>query len=846
VVQQATKVKVAAAQAMTMVIPLDQALATVSKPPAKKKDTSFVKVAEMVRRAEDASTTAEQNPDIVSIAKVFKGKSVLQANTLQDALTKGAILLESSNLKKEKAALELAVNWMKKALLEKEQMLQAMRRTTHVHYHRLDQGHIPDNCAQCTDLSIPREERPSTSRYLEVVKNTPNSSRLQCYLAEQELNHINMVKFSQHNSDLVITLKAEMVLLRQNLQKTLEVNRALRHEAKINKETIKTDRDLLVKSRKAVIDAYSLTETYKQRLVELSDTSHEPVVPTQKEHAILKEKAEFYEWHNKLLLGKFGEMERHEVAMATKINHLRSVAYEAAHKTRMSFARTEKAETRLEHNKERLKQAREQVNTLTPLSIGTYQEEPAVQVNPGTVVVYATKTNTSVGFGPAQELEEVQAAMEITPHCSAQGLADAEEVMRREANHDVLPTIPSDLVDTLDVYNSYSGAIRGKCNSLRRAKSNRGGFGDVEKMENEDLKTLIQTFFQDELTGLSTRDTKYTIEEQAAVDQMNAKTTYDAEAKQWTTGLLFSENPRLALDNNRGRAKAVLRSIFKKLPSRSESDQILTKSTYNEMFDKFCRKVEESEIHLPSYTLESHAVYVPSSSTHPVRVVINAKSQCKTTGKSLNEILLQGPDYLPNLIGILLRFRTGKVAVVADISKMFLRIKMAKQDQRWLQVFRMMDDGDMELFCFISLAFGLKSAPFQAQWVIREHAKQFQARFPAAAEAVERDLYMDDLGKTGTREDMATLVKQFCNMFDLASMQARKWNSNDRSILSHLDESQTEKEEIVKVLGMYWNTVTDTFQYGFTIDESAGTPTKRSVARQLGLMWDCLGLLTPF
>jgi hypothetical protein len=83
-------------------------------------------------------------------------------------------------------------------------------------------------------------------------------------------------------------------------------------------------------------------------------------------------------------------------------------------------------------------------------------------------------------------------------------------------------------------------------------------------------------------------------------------------------------------------------------------------------------------------------------------------------------------------------------------------------------------------------------------------------------------------------------------MFDLASMQARKWNSNDRSILSHMDDSQVEKEEIVKVLGMYWNTITDTFQYGFTIDESAGKPTKRSVARQLGLMWDCLGLLTPF
>jgi hypothetical protein len=264
------------------------------------------------------------------------------------------------------------------------------------------------------------------------------------------------------------------------------------------------------------------------------------------------------------------------------------------------------------------------------------------------------------------------------------------------------------------------------------------------------------------------------------------------------------------------------------------------------MFDKFCRKVEDYEMHLPSYTLESHAVYVPSSSTHPVRVVINAKSICKTTGKSLNSILLQGPDYLPNLIGILLRFRSGTTAVVADISKMFLRIAMTDKDQRWLQVYRPMDSGDIELYCFICLAFGLKSAPFQAQWVIREHAKLFRETFPLAAAAVERDLYMDDLAKTGNRTEMAKLVKQFCELFELASMQARKWTSNDKTLLTHLEDSQLEKEEIVKVLGMFWNTNTDTFQYGFTVDQSSGAPTKRAVARQLGLMWDCLGLLTPF
>ena len=53
----------------------------------------------------------------------------------------------------------------------------------------------------------------------------------------------------------------------------------------------------------------------------------------------------------------------------------------------------------------------------------------------------------------------------------------------------------------------------------------------------------------------------------------------------------------------------------------------------------------------------------------------------KHKGTSLNDKLLKGLDLLKSLIGLLIRFRKGKYAVIADIEQIFHQIFVLEKDR---------------------------------------------------------------------------------------------------------------------------------------------------------------------
>ena len=92
----------------------------------------------------------------------------------------------------------------------------------------------------------------------------------------------------------------------------------------------------------------------------------------------------------------------------------------------------------------------------------------------------------------------------------------------------------------------------------------------------------------------------------------------------------------------------------------------------------------QDEIEPPTnYYIPHHSIYKPSSKTTKLRVVFNA-SIPTNTGYSLNSLLLNGGVVQDELFNIILRFRTHKIAFIADVEKMFRQI-LIHPEQRDLQ-----------------------------------------------------------------------------------------------------------------------------------------------------------------
>ena len=80
--------------------------------------------------------------------------------------------------------------------------------------------------------------------------------------------------------------------------------------------------------------------------------------------------------------------------------------------------------------------------------------------------------------------------------------------------------------------------------------------------------------------------------------------------------------------------------------------------------------------------LPHHAVFHPHK-PNKIRVVFDCTAHQHET--SLNKQLLPRPDLLNSLIGVLFRFRKGRIALVADIEAMYHQVHVDPKDQKYLR-----------------------------------------------------------------------------------------------------------------------------------------------------------------
>ena len=84
--------------------------------------------------------------------------------------------------------------------------------------------------------------------------------------------------------------------------------------------------------------------------------------------------------------------------------------------------------------------------------------------------------------------------------------------------------------------------------------------------------------------------------------------------------------------------------------------------------------------------LPHHSVFKKERSTTECRAVFDAAAK-SAEGVSLNDCLLPGPAFQPDLVSLLIRFRCHRIGMMADARKMFLQIKIAPDDQKYIGSF---------------------------------------------------------------------------------------------------------------------------------------------------------------
>ena len=179
---------------------------------------------------------------------------------------------------------------------------------------------------------------------------------------------------------------------------------------------------------------------------------------------------------------------------------------------------------------------------------------------------------------------------------------------------------------------------------------------------------------------------------------------------------------------------------------RLEKNPELKKKCHSAMeeyfFGGYAERIEEQPTEEGWY-LPHHPVISDTKNTK-VRIVFDSAEKVK--GISRNDLLEKGPNLLNDLTGILLRFRRYKYAVAGDISKMFLQILLNPDDPVFHRFLRRKDPQyKPEIYQFKTVIFGDAPSPFLACYVIKRVLKDHNDSNVDVFNALNRNLYMDDL-----------------------------------------------------------------------------------------------------
>ncbi|XP_070183281.1 uncharacterized protein, partial [Littorina saxatilis] len=372
----------------------------------------------------------------------------------------------------------------------------------------------------------------------------------------------------------------------------------------------------------------------------------------------------------------------------------------------------------------------------------------------------------------------------------------------------------------------------------------------VDEVSCTDLLHVMERDFADSDTGsMSQDDLKF-----MKIVKENVKVN---EAGHYEMPLPFRpEQP--SLPDNRGAAVKRLMGLkrqFEKKPGYRE-DYIKFMNVILERGD--AELIPKNEVEVPNrWYIPHHGVY-NDKKPGKIRVVFDCSA--RHLGTSLNDLLLQGPDLISSLSGVLCRFRKGPIAFSCDVEKMYHQFHVSEPHRDFLR-FLWWKDGDtsgqpLDYRMKVHI-FGATSSPGCANFGLKQVAKDNATISAKASAFLQRDFYVDDgLQAKDSVEEAADVLMKAREICEHGQLRLHKIVSNSKELLEYFPDSEVTSTkatelavpcstpEIERTLGLHWCTDDDTL--GFTDNPRLGPSNRRGVLSTIASVYDPLGFLAPF
>ena len=396
-----------------------------------------------------------------------------------------------------------------------------------------------------------------------------------------------------------------------------------------------------------------------------------------------------------------------------------------------------------------------------------------------------------------------------------------------------------------------------------------GGFTDPPMDENSDpLISTLQRFWNVESLGI--------LDEKREYQSTMFLQTILFNNNQYEVGLPWKEG-HPDVPNHFNVCLNRLRLLHRRLLGTPELLKEYDRIIQEQLSKGIVEPVPSDSLQDGVHYLPHHGVIRRDKQTTKLRIVYNGSMRLSTDAVSLNDCLETGPNLIPKLFNVLIKFRWHLVTLTADIEKAFLMIRILSGDRDMLRFLWLEDPFDitsrvLELR-FTRLVFGLRPSPAILGTVISQHLDRYQSKHPELIQFIKDSFYVDDLITGGeTIEDAFHTFQVAKQALTEGGFNLRKWDSNSPELrdkiaselgqpeeatctgraTSHLigaNNTQGIDQQQTKLLGIFYDSQADEFTFCFsdlTTQLSKLPASRRSLLKITASIFDPLGLLSPF